>query len=221
MSWKSYNGPPFNSHEFHKLAEYSRFEHRRIMPYSTGLEPMVKLNVSYRTIHEKCIRTALIHVKIGSCKKCTLSFTCPVTCHTTLANWGITQWSPEQLSTDYQPARDSAPINMIHKLLDHCLERQENTIGPREVVLTRQPKWKTLGPPFNSRPLIAQEKKECMVPASNASKTITNNSSHFKVIPRNLMTFRDEEGRGQVTRVIKQLARSRPSFPSQNTDGSC
>ena len=94
MSWKSYNGPPFNSHEFHKLAEYSRFEHRRIMPYSTGLEPMVKLNVSYRTIHEKCIRTALIHVKIGSCKKCTLSFTSNVPHHTRqLGNHPVKPWT--------------------------------------------------------------------------------------------------------------------------------
>ena len=59
-------------------------------------------------------------------------------------------------------------------------------IKPGDTVLVRQPKKNKLSTPFNLEPLVVEEKKGSIVTASDGFKSITRNSSMFKVNPRNL-----------------------------------
>ena len=73
---------------------------------------------------------------------------------------------------------------MVKEKVDNCLACQAAT--PGDTVLVRQPKKNKLSTPFNPEPLVVEEKKGSMVTASDGFKSITRNSSMFKIIPKNL-----------------------------------
>ena len=53
-----------------------------------------------------------------------------------------------------------------------------------------------------------KEKKGTMVTAHNGSKTVTRNSSQFKIIPKELMKFEKEEGEEEEIEFTKELPTS-------------
>ncbi|PFX30270.1 hypothetical protein AWC38_SpisGene4973 [Stylophora pistillata] len=71
---------------------------------------------------------------------------------------------------------------------------QEREIKPGEVVL-RQPKQNKLSTPYNPKLFIVEEQKGTMVTASNGSRTVTRNSSQFKVTPKHLAPCQENGGR--------------------------
>ena len=64
---------------------------------------------------------------------------------------------------------------------------QERTITPGEVLLMKHYKQNKLSIPYNPKPFAVKEKKGSMITASNGSDTFTRNSSHFKVVPKQLL----------------------------------
>ena len=63
---------------------------------------------------------------------------------------------------------------------------QERKITPGEVVLMKH-KQNKLSTPYNPKPFVVKETKGSMITASNGSDTVTRNSSHFKVVPKQLL----------------------------------
>ena len=81
-------------------------------------------------------------------------------------------------------------------------QERKNTTG--EVVLMKQHKQK-FSTPHNPKPFLEQETKGSMITASNGSDTDTRNSSHFKVVPKQLL--QDHSGKNDVenpTSVAKE-----------------
>lgn len=78
------------------------------------------------------------------------------------------------------------------------------------VVLVKQPKRDKLSTPINPNPFVVKEKKGTMVTAHNGSKTITRNSSMFKVIPKGLMKFEEAEEEEEIG-VTQELAEPVPA----------
>ena len=58
---------------------------------------------------------------------------------------------------------------------------RETSIKPGEVILMRKPKRNKLSTLYNHKPFIVEAKKGTMVTVNNGPKTITRNSSQFKV----------------------------------------
>ena len=79
----------------------------------------------------------------------------------------------------------------IKTCADSKLGTKPSDIKPGDTVLARQPKKNKLSTPFNPEPLVVEEKKISMVTASDGFKSITRNSSMFKVIPPNLKAEED------------------------------
>ena len=70
---------------------------------------------------------------------------------------------------------------------------QERKIKPGEVIFMRQPKHNTLSTPYNPKPFVAEEKKATMVTASNGLQPVTRNSSHFKLILKQLAQSQEND----------------------------
>ena len=82
-------------------------------------------------------------------------------------------------------------------------QERKNTTG--EVVLMKQHKQNKFSTPHNPKPFLEQETKGSMITASNGSDTVTRNSSHFKVVPKQLL--QDHSGKNDVenpTSVAKE-----------------
>lgn len=109
--------------------------------------------------------------------------------------------------------RDTEQKSKIKAYADLKLGVKPSDVKPGDTVLVRQPKKNKLSTPFNPEPLVVGEKKGSMVTASDGFKSMTQNSSMFKVIPRNLKA----EGKRREQEVTTQG--KDPSFPSGN-DGS-
>ena len=73
-------------------------------------------------------------------------------------------------------------------------QERKNTTG--EVVLMKQHKQNKFSTPYNPKPFLVQEMKGSMITASNGSDTVTRNSSHFKVVPKQLL--QDHSGKNEV-----------------------
>ena len=70
---------------------------------------------------------------------------------------------------------------------DNKSRARESSLSPGMVVLMKQPKQNKLSTSFDPNPLVVREKKGTMVTASNDFKTVTRNSSQFKVIPPEML----------------------------------
>ena len=73
-------------------------------------------------------------------------------------------------------------------------QERKNTTG--EAVLMKQHKQNKFSTPYNPKPFLVQETKGSMITASNGSDTVTRNSSHFKVVPKQLL--QDHSGKNEV-----------------------
>ena len=94
---------------------------------------------------------------------------------------------------------------------------RETSIKPGEVVLMRQPKCNKLSTPYNPKPFVVEAKKGTMVTVSNGPKTITRNSSQFKVIPKHLMKFEeDEEEEEETATNPTEPTEPMPAEPAQD-----
>ena len=82
--------------------------------------------------------------------------------------------------------RDAEQKSKIKAYAESKLGTKPSDIKPGDTVLVRQPKKNKLSTPFNPEPLVVEEKKGSMVTASDGFKSITRNSSMFKVISPNL-----------------------------------
>ena len=63
---------------------------------------------------------------------------------------------------------------------------RESNIKLGDTVLVKQPKANKLSTPFNPVPFVVEEKKGSMITASDGHKTVTRNSSMFKVVPSHI-----------------------------------
>ena len=70
---------------------------------------------------------------------------------------------------------------------DQKRNAQERTITPGEVLLMKHYKQNKLSTPYNLKPFVVKEKKGSMITACNGSDTFTRNSSHFKIVPKQLL----------------------------------
>ena len=59
----------------------------------------------------------------------------------------------------------------------------------------KQHKQNKFSTPYNPKPFLVQETKGSMITASNGSDTVTRNSSHFKVVPKQLL--QDDSGKNE------------------------
>ena len=82
--------------------------------------------------------------------------------------------------------RDAEQTLKMKAYADHKLGVRESKIKLGDTVLIKQPKRNKLSSPFSPVPLVVEEKKGSMVTASNGNKTITRNSSMFKVVPNHI-----------------------------------
>ena len=82
--------------------------------------------------------------------------------------------------------RDAEQNSRIKAYSDSKLGTKPNNIKPGDTVLVRQTRKNKLSTPFNPEPLVVEEKKGSMVTASDGFKSITRNSSIFKIVPKDL-----------------------------------
>ena len=83
--------------------------------------------------------------------------------------------------------RDALQKQKMKIYADQKGNAQERKITPGEVVLMKQHKQNKLSTPYNPKPFVVKETKGSMITASNGSDTVTRNSSHFKVVPKQLL----------------------------------
>ena len=81
-------------------------------------------------------------------------------------------------------------------------------------MLVRQPKKNNLSTTFNPEPLVVEEKKGSMVTACDGFKSITRNSSLFKVIPGDLKI----EGEIKQEKGSKGFSTEQPKDTSQDEE---
>lgn len=200
---KSDNGPPFNSYEFKQFAEHLGFKHRRITPYWPRANGEAERFM--KTI-EKCIRAAHLDGKNWKQEMYVFLRHYRATPHTTTGISPSEALNNRKLKTSL-PELPTSPPSLHQKMqqrdkhqkekmksyADSKARAQESSIKPGQVVLLRQRKQNKFSTPFNPKPLLVKEKKGSMVTASNGAKTVTRNSSLFKVIPDTLMTFEDDD----------------------------
>ena len=197
---KSDNGPPFTSLEFKKFAEHMGFQHRRITPYWPKSNGEVERFM--RTIG-KSIRSA--NVEARNWKQDLYKFLRQyrATPHSTTGISPCEALNRRRLKTtlpesdhpsimyDDLPSkmkrRDAEQKSKMKLYADNKSRAREGSLNPGMVVLMRQPQQNKLSTPFDPNPFVVKEKKGTMVTVSNDYKTVTRNSSHFKVISPELL----------------------------------
>lgn len=220
---KSDNGSPFNSLEFKKFAEYLGFQLRRITPYWPKANGEVERFM--RTLG-KCVKSSCVEGKNWKQELWKFLRQYRATPHTT------TDISPSealnQRKLKISLPEPSHPIHLkspkitqatmvlkdvsrksaMKNYADKKGSAKENLIKPGDVVLVKQPKKNKLSTPFNPSPLVVEKKKGTMVTAHNKSKSVTRNSSQFKLIPKHLMKSEppDEQAEEFPEEIIRTSA---------------
>ena len=100
--------------------------------------------------------------------------------------------------------------------VDAKAHTRETSIKPGEVVLMRKPKRNKVSTPYNPNPFVVDAKKGTMVTVSNGPKTITRNSSQFKVIPKHLMEFEKDEEEEETATNPTEPTEQMPAEPAQD-----
>ena len=206
--------PPFNGVEFSNFAKYLGFRHRKVQPLwprANGEAERFMPNL------EKCLLTAVVEGKNWKQELYKFLRQYRATPHTT------TKVSPSEALNgrklkitlpEVSPAparqltlqetrktmaeRDAEQKSKINEYTDLKLGVKPSDIKPGDTVLVRQPKKNKLSTPFDPEPLVVEEKKESMVTASDGFKSITRNSSMFKVIPKKPEGRRKTQGTGRT-----------------------
>ena len=91
--------------------------------------------------------------------------------------------------------RDALQKQKMKICTDQKGNAQERKITPEEVVLMKQHQQNKLSTPYNPKPFVVNETKGSMITASNGSDTVTRNSSHFKVVAKQLL--QDHSGKNE------------------------
>ena len=200
---KTDNGPPFNGVEFSNFAKYLGFHHRKVQPLwprANGEAERFMPNL------EKCVRTAVVEGKNWKQELYKFLRQYRATPHTTTnvspsealngrkLKTALPEVSPapaRQQTRKIMAERDAEQKSKIKAYADSKLGTKPSDIKPGDTVLVRQPKKNKLSTLFNPEPLVVKEKKGSMVTASDGLKSITRNSSMFKVIPPNLKAEED------------------------------
>ena len=211
---KTDNGPPFNGTEFSNFAKYLGFHHRKVQPLwprANGEAERFMPNL------EKCVRTAVVEGKNWKQELHKFLRQYRATPHTTTNVSPSEALNGRKLKTtlpEVSPAsarqqtlqetrktmaeRDAEQKSKIKAYADSKLGTKSSDIKPGDAVLVRQPKKNKLSTPFNPEPLVVEEKKGSMVTASDGFKSITRNSSMFKIIPKNLKAEGDRREQAEL-----------------------
>ena len=227
---KTDNGPPFNGVEFSNFAKHLGFHHRKVQPLwprANGEAERFMPNL------EKCVRTAVVEEKNWKQELYKFLRQYRATPHTTtnvspseaLNGRKLKITLPEVSPTPArQPTlqetqktmaeRDAEQKSKIKAYADSKLGTKPSNIKPGDTVLVRQPKKNKLSTPFNPEPLVVEEKKGSMVTASDGFKSITRNSSMFKIIPKELRA----EGDRREQEEPEDLPAEPTEVPTQDED---
>ena len=198
---KSDNGPPFNGVEVKNVAEHLGFQHRKITP----LWPRANGEAErFMMTLEKCVRTATIEHnnwkqelnKFLRQYRATPHSTTGISPYEALNQRKLKTTLPEVTPPVRQQTivetqnnlaqRDAEQKKKIKAYADQKLGVRESNIKLGDTVLVKQPKANKLSTPFNPVPLVVEEKQGSMITASDGHKTVTRNSSMFKVVPSHI-----------------------------------
>ena len=193
---KSDNGPPFNGAEFKNFAEHLGFHHRKITP----LWPRANGEAErFMKTLGKCVRAATVEHKSWKQELYKFLRQYRATPHSTTEISPCEALNHRKLKTTLPEVtppvlekqknmtdRDAEQKLKMKAYADHKLGVRESKIKLGDTVLIKQPKRNKLSSPFSPVPLVVEEKKGSMVTASNGNKTITRNSSMFKVVPNHI-----------------------------------
>ena len=112
--------------------------------------------------------------------------------------------------------RDAEQKSKMKLHADNKSRARESSLSHGMVVLMKQPKQNKLSTPFDPNPFVVKEKKGTMVTASNEFKTVTQNSSQFKVVPSELFNEeRNHEAEGE-RQENEAAAENHPSTTDPN-----
>ena len=208
---KSDHGPPFTSHEFKNFEEHMGFQHRRITPCWPKANGEVE---RFMKTLGKSIRAAKIEARNWkqTLNKFLLQYR--ATPNSTTGISPCEALNQRKLKTtlpesDHLRVLDDELHNMMKRRnaeqkskmklrADNKSRARESSLSPGMVVLMKQPKQNKLSTSFDPNPFVAKEKKGTMITASNEFKTITRNSSQFKVVPSELFNEeRNHEAEGE------------------------
>ncbi len=237
---KTDNGPPFNRVEFSNFAKHLGFHHRKVQP----LWPRANGKVErFMPNLEKCVQTAVVEGKNWKHELYKFLRQYRATPHTTtnvspseaLNGRKLKITLPEVSPTQARQhtlqeirktmaERDAEQKSKIKAYADSKLGTKPSNIKPKDTVLVRQPKENKLTTPFNPEPLVVEEKKGSMVTASNGFKSITRNSSMFKIIPKELRAEGDRREQEEPEDLPAEQAEvstqdEDPNTPSANDGG--
>ena len=230
---KTDNGPPFNGAEFSNFAKYLGFHHRKVQPLwprANGEAERFMPNL------EKCVRTAVVEGKNWKQELYKFLRQYRATPHTTtnvspseaLNGRKLTTTLPEispaparqhtlQETRKTMAERDAEQKSKIKAYADLKLGTKSSGIKPGDTVLVRQPKKNKLSTPYSPEPLVVEERKGSMVTASDGLKSITRNSSMFKIIPKNLTAEGDRREQEELEDFPAEQAEN-PDPPGANDD---
>jgi hypothetical protein len=207
---KSDNGPPFTytSLEFKKFAEHMGFQHRRITPYwpkSNG-----EAERFMRTLG-KSIRSANVEARNWKQDLYRFLRQYRATPHSTTGTSPCEALNHRRLKTtlpesehqrvmydDLQSKmkrRDAEQKSKMKLYADKISRARERSLQPGMVVLMKQPRQNKLSTPFDPNPFVVKEKKGTMVTVSNDCKTVTRNSSQFKIVSPELLNHERKQER--------------------------
>lgn len=178
--------PPFNSQDFESFATQLGFRHLRVTPARPKANGEAERLM--RTL-EKAVRIAVIEHKSwrqerqyrttphGTTAKSPSELLNGRKLKSTLPVLKQEQGSPDVRQTD---ARKKEQMKEYADRHNHA-KASDLKVGDR--VLIKQPKQNKMSTLFNPEPLEITKRKETMVTAQNAEKSVTSNTSFFKKIP--------------------------------------
>ena len=229
---KTDNGSPFNGVEFSNFAKYLGFYHRKVQPLWSRANDEAE---RFMPNLEKCVRTAVVEGKNWKQELYKFLRQYRATPHTTTNVSPNEALNGRKLKTtlpEVSPAsarqnamqetrktmaeRDAEQKAKIKAYADSKLGTKPSDIKPGDTVLVRQPKKNKLSTPFNPEPFVVQAKKGSMVTASDGFKSITRNSSMFKIIPRNLKAEGDRREQEDVH--AEDFPAEQADVPTQDED---
>ena len=197
---KTDNGPPFNSHEFKKFAQYLGFQHRKITPLwpqaNGGVErcmPMLKKTIQAAKVENKPWRQELF--KFLRNYRATPHSSTGVSPAEALYGRKIRVKLPEnenrtnskhddnQEQLDHQIRQhDETMKAKMKRYADNKRHASDSNIQIGDTVLVRQKRSSKLTPFYAAKPLQVTAKNGSMLTAGQGESRITRNSSFFKKV---------------------------------------
>ena len=198
------NGPPFNSSEFKRFAEYLGFKHHRITP----LWPQANGEVErvMRTLN-KAIQTASVegnpimrviteflrNYRELACHHILRLARHPLSCYSNACiKTRLPVYTPPE-QDDQLRAKDAAQKAKMKSYAD-SKQTKSSTINVGDTVLVRQERRNKTTPPFDPLvPYVVERRKGTQVTARRPGHLISRNVSFFKQIPKRSPSLENEE----------------------------